>query len=94
MRITAAPDGIAERIGLLLNRLPTPLCVLELYDRPEGQKPDSGSILGLFFHLTSGADTYTTDQVSTWLGEAGFGAAEKHTFRTLPSLAMLSAKAA
>jgi hypothetical protein len=70
-----------------------PLCVLELYDRPEGQKPDSGSILGLFFHLTSGADTYTVGQVSTWLADSGFGPAEKQTFRTLPSLAMLSAKA-
>jgi ubiquinone/menaquinone biosynthesis C-methylase UbiE len=70
-----------------------PLCVLELYDRPEGQKPDSGSILGLFFHLTSGADTYTVEQVSTWLAESGFDTARKHTFRTLPSLAMLSAKA-
>jgi O-methyltransferase domain len=70
-----------------------PLCVLELYDRPEGQKPDSGSVLGLFFHLTSGADTYTIEQVSTWLADSGFGRAEKHTFRTLPSLAMLSAKA-
>jgi hypothetical protein len=70
-----------------------PLCVLELYDRPEGQKPDSGSILGLFFHLTSGADTYTVEQVSTWLADSGFGSAEKQTFRTLPSLAMLSAKA-
>ena len=30
--------------------------------------PDSSSILGLFFHLTSGADTYTVEQVSTWLG--------------------------
>jgi ubiquinone/menaquinone biosynthesis C-methylase UbiE len=71
-----------------------PLCVLELYDRPEGKKPDSGSILGLFFHLTSGADTYTVEQVSTWLSESGFGRAEKHTFRTLPSLAMLAARAA
>ena len=70
-----------------------PLCVLELYDRPEGQKPDSGSILGLFFHLTSGADTYTVEQVSGWLAESGFGPAEKKTFRTLPSLAMVSAKA-
>lgn len=70
-----------------------PLCVLELYDRPQGQRPDSGSILGLFFHLTSGADTYTVEQVSGWLREAGFDAAHKHTFRTLPSLAMLSAKA-
>jgi hypothetical protein len=71
-----------------------PLCVLELYDRPDGRKPDSGSILGLFFHLTSGADTYTVEQVSTWLAGSGFGPAEKKTFRTLPSLAMLSAKAA
>jgi O-methyltransferase domain len=70
-----------------------PLCVLELYDRPEGRKPDSASILGLFFHLTSGADTYTVEQVSTWLGESGFGHAHKDTFRTLPSLAMLGAKA-
>jgi len=70
-----------------------PLCVLELYDRPQGEKPDSGSILGLFFHLTSGADTYTAEQVSGWLRDAGFDAAHKHTFRTLPSLAMLSAKA-
>jgi O-methyltransferase domain len=70
-----------------------PLCVLELYDRPEGQKPDSGSILGLFFHLTSGADTYTVEQVSTWLADSGFGPAQKHTFRALPSLAMLSARA-
>jgi O-methyltransferase domain len=70
-----------------------PLCVLELYDRPDGQRPDSGSILGLFFHLTSGADTYTVEQVSSWLRDSGFDAAHKHTFRTLPSLAMLSAKA-
>jgi len=70
-----------------------PLCVLDLYDRPDDRKPDSGSILGLFFHLTSGADTYTVEQVSTWLGEAGFEAPKKHTFRTLPSLAMLAAKA-
>jgi len=70
-----------------------PLCVLELYDRPEGQQPDSGSILGLFFHLTSGADTYTVEQVSRWLEETGFAHPQKDTFRTLPSLAMVSAKA-
>ena len=70
-----------------------PLCVLDLYDRPEGQKPDAGSILGLFFHLTSGADTYTVEQISTWLAASGFGKAEKTTFRTLPSLAMVTAKA-
>jgi O-methyltransferase domain len=70
-----------------------PLCVLDLYDRPDNRRPDSGSILGLFFHLTSGADTYTIEQVSTWLAESGFERPEKRTFRTLPGLAMLTAKA-
>ena len=84
--------GLFARIRAVL-RPGAPLCVLELYDRPDGQQPDSGSILGLFFHLTSGADTYTVEQVSGWLAESGFGPAEKKTFRTLPSLAMVSAKA-
>lgn len=69
------------------------LCVLDLYDRPEGRKPDTGSILGLFFHLTSGADTYTREQVETWLGESGFGSPRAETFRFLPSLAMIVGEA-
>jgi O-methyltransferase len=89
------PEQVRELFRLIRTALSpgAPLCVLELYDRPDGQKPDSGSILGLFFHLTSGADTYTVEQVSTWLAESGFGPARRDTFRTLPSLALLSAKA-
>jgi hypothetical protein len=71
----------------------TPLCVLELYKRPRGERPDSSALLGLFFCLTSGADTYSADDVSGWLRESGFGDARKHTFRTLPSLALLRAEA-
>jgi ubiquinone/menaquinone biosynthesis C-methylase UbiE len=71
-----------------------PLCVLDLYNRPEGQTPDSSAMLALFFHLTSGAATYNAEQVGSWLAESGFGRAEKATFRTLPSLAMMVAKAA
>lgn len=71
-----------------------PLCVLDLYNRPEGQRPDSSAMLALFFHLTSGAATYNAEQVAAWLGESGFGKAEKVTFRTLPNLAMMVAKAA
>ena len=70
-----------------------PLCVLDLYDRPEGQRASLASILGLFFHLTSGADTYTTDEVSRWLGESGYGRAEVKSFRNLPDLRLLIAKA-
>ncbi len=89
------PEQVRElfaRVRCVL-RPGAPLCVLELYDRLDGRKPDSGSILGLFFHLTSGADTYTTEQVSAWLADSGFGASTKAVFRTLPSLAMLSAQA-
>ena len=40
----------------------SPLCVLDLYDRPGGKRANLASILGLFFHLTSGADTYTVER--------------------------------
>ncbi|HWB68498.1 MAG TPA: class I SAM-dependent methyltransferase [Solirubrobacterales bacterium] len=88
-----------ERIRALFARIRealrpgAPLCVLDLYDRPPDKQPDSGAILGLFFHLTSGADTYTTEQISTWLGDAGFGTARTSSFRTLPGLAMIAAAA-
>ena len=70
-----------------------PLCVLDLYDRPSGQRANLASILGLFFHLTSGADTYTTEDVSRWMTESGYGKAEVKSFRTLPDLRLLIAKA-
>jgi SAM-dependent methyltransferase len=71
----------------------SPLCVLDLYDRPDGQQAGVASVLGLFFHLTSGADTYTTGEVSRWMGESGYGSVEIKSFRTLPDLRLLVAKA-
>lgn len=71
-----------------------PLCVLDLYDRPAGQRASLASVLGLFFHLTSGADTYTTDEVARWMGESGYGSVDVKSFRTLPDLRLLIAKAA
>ena len=60
-----------------------PLCVLDLYSRAEGERPDTGSLLGLFFHLTSGARTYSSGEVSDWLSASGF---ERPTAKTLPQL--------
>lgn len=71
----------------------SPLCVLDLYDRPAGQRANLASVLGLFFHLTSGADTYTVEEVSRWMGESGYGSVEVKKFRTLPDLRLLIAKA-
>jgi len=68
-----AARKLFSRIGASL-RPGAPLCVLDLYDRPAEKRPDSGSFLGLFFHLTSGADTYSTEECrSGWppVGSAG-----------------------
>ena len=66
-----------------------PLCVLDLYDRPSGTAPDSGAFLGLFFHLTSGADTYAIPEVAGWLAESGFGAPRVKRLPQIPGLALL-----
>ena len=71
-----------------------PLCVLDLYDRPPDKHPDLGSMLGLFFHLTSGADTYTADEVCDWLATSGFSSPQRKTLRRLPGLALLRAERA
>lgn len=84
--------ALFQRIRAVL-RPGAPLCVLDLYDRPGGQRANLASILGLFFHLTSGADTYTVDEVSRWMGESGYGSVDVKSFRTLPDLRLLIAKA-
>ena len=71
----------------------SPFAVLDLYDRPAGARANTASILGLFFHLTSGADTYTVEEVSRWMGETGYGSVDVKSFRTLPDLRLLVAKA-
>ncbi len=71
-----------------------PICVLDLYDRPPGRRPDSGSFLGLFFHLTSSADTYSREQVARWIAGAGFGKVVAKTLPQLPGLALLRAERA
>ncbi|MGN6815652.1 MAG: methyltransferase domain-containing protein [Solirubrobacterales bacterium] len=68
-----------------------PFAVLDLYDRPGGRRANLASILGLFFHLTSGADTYTVEEVSRWLSESGYGSVDVKSFRTLPDLRLLIA---
>ena len=89
-----SPEQVQElfaRIAATL-RPGAPLCVLDLYDRPADKEPDSGSFLGLFFHLTSGADTYSTPEVSGWLTASGFGPAKVRTLPQIPGLALVRAE--
>lgn len=85
-------QALFHRIRAVL-RPGAPLCVLDLYDRPGGNRATLASILGLFFHLTSGADTYTVDEVSRWMRECGYGGATVKSFRTQPDLRLVVAKA-
>ena len=69
-----------------------PICVLELLRREPGEKPDQGALLGLFFHLTSGADTYSDDEMASWMADTGFGPARTKVFRSLPGLGLVRAE--
>jgi hypothetical protein len=69
-----------------------PLCVLDLYDRPAGKRPAAGSYLGLFFHLTSGADTYAKADVAEWITQSGFGPVKSRTLGQAPGQALLRAE--
>lgn len=83
--------ALFERVASAL-RPGAPLCVLDVFDRPAGTRPDTSSMLGLFFHLTSGADTYTADEVSDWLAVSGFEPPQRKSLRQLPGLALLRAE--
>ena len=91
-----SPQQIRELFGRIRTALRpgAPLCVLDLYDRPPGKQPGSAAMLGLFFCLTSGADTYAVGEVSEWLESSGYANVSRRTFRTLPDLALLRAEAA
>jgi hypothetical protein len=89
-----SPDTVQElfaRVAAAL-RPGAPLCVLDLYDRPRDKRPDTGSFLGLFFHLTSGADTYEVAEVAGWLRGSGFGEPKVKRLPQLPGLALLRAE--
>jgi ubiquinone/menaquinone biosynthesis C-methylase UbiE len=80
-----------ERVAAAL-RPGAPLCVLDVFDRPPGSTPDIGSVLGLFFHLTSDADTYSAEEVSEWIAASGFERPTRKSLRQLPGLGLLRAE--
>jgi len=68
------------------------LAVLDLF-LPRGDKPtDAAAFLGLFFHLTSGAATYTPEDLAGWLDEAGFEPPKRVRIRRLPGQTLYLAR--
>lgn len=61
------------------------VAVLDLFARPRGAAPGGEAFLGLFFHLTSGADVYTDSELRGFLAAAGFGPARAVGLTRLPA---------
>ncbi len=53
----------------------------------------SAAALGLFFHLTSGADLHSPAELAGYLREAGFGAPRRVKIRRIPDQALYQATA-
>lgn len=69
------------------------VAVLDLFTRPPGKRPDASAYLGLFFHLTSGAETYSPAQLTDWLDEAGFERPRRVRVRSIPNQTLYQATA-
>ncbi len=61
------------------------VAVLDLFAREHGEKPGGEAFLGLFFHLTSGADLPRESELRDQLAEAGFDAPTSTGITRLPA---------
>jgi len=90
----------AEQNLALLRRLHEALkpggtvAVLDLFTQPEEIAQDTAAYLGLFFYLTSGAATYSHDDIRGWLAEAGYEHRRKLTIRRIPGQTVYEARRA
>ena len=70
------------------------LAVLDLFRRDRRRRPRaSAAFLGLFFHLTSGADLHSPAQLRGYLRESGFSEPERLRVRRLPDQSLYQARA-
>jgi cyclopropane fatty-acyl-phospholipid synthase-like methyltransferase len=89
-----------EQVTALLTRVRAALkpggtvALLDMY-RSDGQgQRASAAALGLFFHLTSGADLHSPEELAGYLREAGFGPPKRTRIRRIPDQGLYQAQAA
>jgi hypothetical protein len=70
------------------------LAVLDMFRSNGKRERASAAALGLFFHLTSGADLHSRSELAGYLQEAGFSAPKRTRIRRIPDQDLLQAKAA
>ena len=88
-----------EQIVTLLSRVRAALApgatlaVLDMFRSDAKRERASAAALGLFFHLTSGADLHSPAELAGYMREAGFGAPRRVRIRRIPDQALFQASA-
>jgi 2-polyprenyl-3-methyl-5-hydroxy-6-metoxy-1,4-benzoquinol methylase len=88
-----------EQVVALLHRMRAALkpggilAVLDMFRSDARRQRASAAALGLLFHLTSGADLHSPQELSGYLKEAGFGAPVRTRLRRIPDQDLYQATA-
>ncbi|HEX4466861.1 MAG TPA: methyltransferase [Solirubrobacteraceae bacterium] len=69
------------------------VAILDMFRSDSGRERSSAAALGLFFHLTSGADLHSPAELSGYLREAGFDEAKRSKIRRIPDQELIQAQA-
>jgi hypothetical protein len=88
-----------EQIVTLLRRLRAAMkpgatiAVLDMFRSDAKRQRSSAAALGLFFHLTSGADLPSPGELADYLSQAGFSAPKRTKVRRIPDQDLFQAQA-
>ncbi|HWF31533.1 MAG TPA: methyltransferase [Solirubrobacteraceae bacterium] len=88
-----------EQIVLVLQRIRAAMkpgatvAVLDMFRSDAKRQRASAAALGLFFHLTSGADLHSPAELAEYFSEAGFDAPRRTRIRRIPDQQMFQARA-
>ncbi len=70
------------------------IAVLDMFRSSEAKRQRASAAgLGLFFHLTSGADLPSPEELVSWFAEAGFSAPKRTRVRRIPDQSLYQARA-
>jgi hypothetical protein len=89
----------AEQIVTLLRRVREAMkpgatvAVLDMFRSDAKRQRASAAALGLFFHLTSGADLHSPGELAEYFKDAGFGVPKRKRVRRIPDQDLFQARA-
>ena len=69
------------------------LAVLDMFRSDATRQRASAAAVGLLFHLTSGADLHSPDELAGYFTEAGFGTPKRTKVRRIPDQNLYQAQA-